>query len=234
MSAVSAVTMNPTTAFRRAQVYSFLAGAFLYPAENWTEDVPLVAEIVAALDFVQARLNVEPLALEQLRDAHRVAFGVTGSLCYETEYGLPHEFRQSQELADISGFYRAFGFVVGNSVRERPDHLAVELEFMHLLAIKEAYAAGNGSVAHVEICVEAQGKFLHDHLGGWIGLFAQSLALNAAGAYLALAEFAAAYVTADAARLGVTLTPRSLRDVRHTPPGPSLSCGECSLAQVSE
>lgn len=224
--------MDPVTAFRRAQVYSFLAGAFLYPADNWTECAPLVSAILPELDFVAARLDVQPQPLEQLQNAYRVTFGVTGSLCYETEYGLPHEFRQSQEMADISGFYRAFGFVLGTEVRERPDHLAVECEFMHVLALKESSAARSGSAEHVEICVEAQAKFLRDHLGQWVGLFAQSLALNTDGAYLALGEFAAAYVMADAARLGVTFTPRSLKEVQHTPPGPSLSCGECSLAQL--
>ncbi len=37
--------MNTHTAFRRAQVYNFLAHAFLYPQDNWTEDVPLVQHI---------------------------------------------------------------------------------------------------------------------------------------------------------------------------------------------
>ena len=34
------------TALRRAQVYHFLSQAFLYPDENWVEDLPLLAEIL--------------------------------------------------------------------------------------------------------------------------------------------------------------------------------------------
>ncbi|MEK7326009.1 MAG: molecular chaperone TorD family protein, partial [Chloroflexota bacterium] len=107
------------------------------------------------------------------------AFGLVGSLCYETELGLPHEYRQSQEMADIAGFYRAFGFNIGGKVRERPDHISAELEFMHVLALKEAYAAERDVLEHVEICIDAQRKFLQEHLGKWVGLLAESLARSA-------------------------------------------------------
>jgi DMSO reductase family type II enzyme chaperone len=225
--------MDTNTAIRRAQVYKFLSIAFLYPEENWMEDAPLLAEILADLDFVQVGLSVQRVALTELQAAYHHAFGATGSLCYETEYGLPHEFRQSQEMADISGFYRAFGFTTGGPVRERPDHLAFELEFMYVLALKEAYAANNGMAEQVEICVEAQGKFLQGHLGRWIDLFAQSLALNANGnSYLALARFAVAFVKADAARLGVQLERPHIEEVKHTPFDPDFSCASCPAAEM--
>src|SRR3990172_7219059 len=167
------------TPTRRAQVYRFLADAFLYPGqENWIEDTPLVAGILrelapSALEVWGLEIGVWDLPA--LQAEHRRSFGLVGSLCYETEFGLPHEFRQSQELADLAGFYRAFGLRVGRSqsqggtVRERPDHIAVELEFMYLLALKEAYAAENGMPEQAEICRETQRKFLSDHLGIWIG-----------------------------------------------------------------
>jgi nitrate reductase assembly molybdenum cofactor insertion protein NarJ len=128
--------MDINLIIRRAQVYSFLAGAFLYPQENWTADAPLLAEIVAGLEMGLAGPPIERVELPALQAAYRRAFGLTGSLCYETEYGLPHEFRQSQELADLSGFYRAFGFEIGGAVRERPDHLGRWLGlFAHSLAL---------------------------------------------------------------------------------------------------
>src|SRR4030067_283699 len=136
--------MNVVPAVPRAQVYSFLSDAFLYPDENWCEDVPLLGEIISGLDFAPTALAIRPVELARLQAAYRRTFGAAGSLCYETEYGLPHEFSQSQELADINGFYRAFGFTIGGQVRERPDHVAAELEFMSILALHEAYAARDG------------------------------------------------------------------------------------------
>jgi DMSO reductase family type II enzyme chaperone len=218
-----------TQTIRRAQVYGFLADAFLYPADNWTDDWPVLAEIMRELGGAHAELDVEPVGLAELQAIHRRTFGLTGSLCYETECGLPHEFRQSQEMADITGFYRAFGFDLGGVTRERPDHLAAELEFMHVLALKEAYAFNGGNAEHVEICIDAQRKFLKDHLGRWVSLFAQALAQTAGLApYVALAQFTAAFVEADAKRLGVELEPRTLAAVKPTPLGPPMSCGGCS------
>lgn len=222
------------TAVRRAQVYAFLSALYVYPRENWSEDAQLLPAIVAALDFAPAFPAPELTTTAVLSAEYRRSFGAAGSLCYETEYGLPHEFRQSQELADISGFYRAFGFTLGGALRERPDHLAVELEFMHLLAMKEAYALLHGLTEHAEICVAAQAKFLGAHLGTWVDLFAQSLKLNSAeGIYAPLADFTAAFVKADAMRLGVVLVPRSRKEIRHTPYDPDFSCSACPVMDLA-
>lgn len=236
--------MSKENAIRRAQVYGFLAAAFLYPRENWTEDAALAAGIAAATGLPITHFGLQNAAnslrsmltaLPELQAAHRHTFGAAGSLCYETEYGLPHEYRQSQEMADIAGFYRAFGFNLGGAVRERPDHVAVELEFMHALALKEAYALETAVPEHVEICAAAAGKFLQDHLGRWIGLFAQSVAHNAPDAlYAPLAAFAAAFVQADAERLGVSLDQPALSDVQHTPFDPDFSCADCAVAGLGE
>ena len=222
--------MNTDTAIRRAQVYRFLADAFLYPAENWSEDLPLVADIVHDFNLGVWDLELGIFDLPALQAEHRRAFGLTGSLCYETECGLPHEFRQSQEMADIAGFYRAFGFNIGGKVRERPDHVSAELEFMHILALKEAYAAENGVAEHVEICVEAQRKFLQEHLGQWVGLFAESLKQSATdGPFVALARFGSTLVLADAGRLGVTVEQRPLAGIKPTPLAPEISCEACPV-----
>lgn len=224
---------NIDTTIRRSQIYKFLAHAFLYPTENWLEDLSLVNTILCELGDGQLPVTDYDFDLSTLQAEHRRVFGLTGSLCYETEYGLPHEFRQSQELADLAGFYRAFGFNVGSRLRERPDHLAVELEFMYALAVKEAYATQNGSAEYVEVCADAQRKFIEDHLGRWIDLFAQSMALSAAaGSYLALARFAAGFVAADAQRLGARVEPRRLAEVRHTPVVAEFSCDDCPVAEA--
>lgn len=130
--------MPAENALRRAQVYKFLADAFIYPRDNWTDDLPLLAAILRELGAPALPAALRAMPLEELQSAHRSALGLIGSLTYETECGLPDAYRQAQEMADIAGFYRAFGFTVGGPVRERPDHAAVELEFMHVLALKEA------------------------------------------------------------------------------------------------
>ncbi|HJW89017.1 MAG TPA: molecular chaperone TorD family protein [Anaerolineales bacterium] len=228
---------------RRAQVYRLLAEAFLYPQADWLEDFPLATELAEQAGLLN-NWQMPPIAwgysLPELQAAHRLIFGLTGSLCYETEIGLPHEFRQSQELADIAGFYRAFGFQVGGNVRERPDHLAVELEFMYVLALKEAYALSNERAEQAQVCQEAQAKFLEDHLGKWVGLFADSLARLHSGVagengeqnpYLVLARFCAGFVAADAARQGVKPELNPLPSLQPTPFNPDFSCAGCPAAE---
>uniref|UniRef100_A0A540VKP4 Molecular chaperone TorD family protein n=2 Tax=Litorilinea aerophila TaxID=1204385 RepID=A0A540VKP4_9CHLR len=217
----------------RAQVYAFLAAVYLYPIKNWSEDLPLVAAAAARVDGAPEWPALQPMELNALQAAYRRAFGATGSLCYETEYGLPHEFRQAQELADIAGFYRAFGFSVGNVVRERPDHLATELEFMHLLHWKEAHALLRGMTEQADQCVEARSSFIGAHLGTWVDLFAQSLLLNSQELpYSLLAWFTAALVQAEATALGIPLIRRSRQDVRPTPFDPDFSCAACPLVDL--
>jgi nitrate reductase assembly molybdenum cofactor insertion protein NarJ len=238
--------MNINSIIRRAQIYGFLADAFLYPTENWLEDLPDLYPILEDLGLS----NLQPatflpsgkagnLQLTDLQEAHRRTFGLTGSLCYETELGMPNEYRQSQEMADISGFYRAFGFQVGGEQRERPDHLATELEFLYVLSLKEAYAAERGIDEHVEVCVEARRAFLRDHLGRWIGLFAQSASrgfgLDGEGnPYLWLSRLAAAVVQTDAHSLGFSLENRRLDEVQLTPIGPDMSCETCPVNALQE
>jgi putative dimethyl sulfoxide reductase chaperone len=225
--------MNTELAIRYAQVYLFLSGAFLYPQQNWGEDAQLLPGILQDLGLSPTSVSIEPVDLARLQAAHRRTFGLAGSLCYETEYGLPHEFRQSQEMADICGFYRAFGFNVGGQHRERPDHLAVELEFMYVLALKAAYAVANGAPEHVEVCLAAQSKFLRDHLGRWISLFARSVELNGVEPYLALAQFTDVFVHHHAHQLGapVEATPTE-EPVKPTPFDPDFSCAGCAVAEL--
>jgi putative dimethyl sulfoxide reductase chaperone len=221
-------------AIMRAQIYAFLASVYLYPLDNWSEEMPLVQAIAAGLEFAPVFPALEPLPLAALQSAYRRAFGAAGSLCYETEYGLPHEYRQAQELADINGFYGAFGFSLGGSARERPDHVAAELEFMYILALKEAHAHTTGAQEELALCVDAQAKFLAEHLGGWIELFAQSLALNTQDEpYLSLGNSTAAFVHADAGRLGVAVTQRHREKVQHTPFDPDFSCAACPAVNLT-
>lgn len=90
---------------------------------------------------------------------------------YEAQYGTEHMFMKTQEMADIAGFYKAFGLDVSEKMRERVDHISLELEFMHYLCIKEAYSRKNHGKEKTQICVDAQKKFLKDHLGMWAPVF---------------------------------------------------------------
>lgn len=129
---------------------------------------------------------------------------------YESAYCGSDLFRQAQQMADIAGFYRAHGLAVGASRRERPDHVAVELEFMALLAAKEADALRHLGPEQVEMCRHAQALFVGEHLGRWAPLFAGRLGQRAGtGPIQPVAALLGAWIAAEVAELDVPAGPRT-------------------------
>lgn len=116
-----------------------------------------------------------PTQADLHREYDRLFTHRTSVICpiYEVEYDRNRAVSQGPTLADIAGFYRAFGLEL--AVNDRPDHLALELEFMGFLAYKEALALQNDLLEQAKICCNAQRKFLEAHLGRWVGLCADIL-----------------------------------------------------------
>lgn len=128
---------------------------------------------------------------------------------YETAYGdAGRLLGRSASLADIAGFYLAFGLHPTATASHREDHIGLELEFMSLLCLKEAYAMAEEWQEALEITRTAQQRFLQDHLGTWIDAFVAQLKLcEPHPFYAALGESLCALVRAEAIRLQVSPVP---------------------------
>ncbi len=171
--------------------------------------------------------------IQDLRDEHRRVFSNVIALdCppYETLFGNDHVFGQSYVMGDIAGFYSAFGLQLSPDIHERLDHLSVELEFMHYLSYKESYAILHDGAEKLKTVVEAEKKFVKDHIGRWVPLFSGMLKRKADyGFYKILAEFTADWMAFDIAYLGVTPQPYSETDYRPAsymnPEGQTFECG---------
>jgi len=115
--------------------------------------------------------SLDECALEGIAWEYNQLFTATESVLipvYETEYGMDTVFAKTKELADLNGFYLAFGLELGKDAQgERPDHLSIELEFMAALLVKEAYARNESWNDKAEVCLEGRKKFLKDHIGRW-------------------------------------------------------------------
>ncbi|HEX5009732.1 MAG TPA: molecular chaperone TorD family protein [Planctomycetota bacterium] len=137
-------------------------------------------------DFALTRFLAAPQ--DELRAQHERVFGlVVSKECppYETDW-CPQTFSvfRSQQLADVAGFYRAFGLQPSRDAPERPDHVALELEFMAWLLAKECHALQAGGPEAAEraaTCREAQRHFVRDHLAWWLPAFALALRRKADG-----------------------------------------------------
>jgi TorA maturation chaperone TorD len=186
--------------------------AALLRAEIGTKDLSL-----AFGELPPAGLNVDSLVdhLEGPRDTIRLdydrIFGlVVPRECppYETEYHRAGDaFFRAQQLADVAGFYRAFGVDPSASPSERPDHIRLELEFMALLAMKKRLAAHEGDTTneeHRSVCADAECKFFAEHLAWWVPSFAAGLRRKAeCGFYVDLADALAALVSAERSYLDI-------------------------------
>jgi TorA maturation chaperone TorD len=94
-------------------------------------------------------------------------------------------------MADIAGFYRAFGLDLSPHNTDRVDFLSTELEFLSFLSMKEAYAWKHQEDELAEICRDAQRKFLAAHLGRWIGVFVNILSQSTTNPFYVNAGFLA-------------------------------------------
>ncbi len=76
-------------------------------------------------------------------------------------------------LADIAGFYNAFGFKLSEDASEKVDHLTAELEFMAMLLVKLVQAPDQEDAPRTTH--DALGSFSFDHLGEWLPTFCERL-----------------------------------------------------------
>ena len=225
---------EPTLAAARQAMYRFASLAFLDPrdgthrqladsklqefaraAAEWLRSDPrAVAEplglgerLLSELD-VQPALSRLPCTAQRLNEEYEATFGLLDAgdapLC-ETDYmGAKFTFQRSHQMADVAGFYRAFGLDLSNQHRGRPDHIALELEFMAVLIDLERRAAGVPDHERIDVCRNAQRRFLNEHLAWWVPTLAALLGrLHPEGFYAAVGRLVSSFLPADRALLGV-------------------------------
>lgn len=153
---------------------------------------------------------------------------------YETSYGSPHVFQQTQQLADLGGFYAAFGLRTPSI--ERADHVSIELEFMQYLLAREEDARRRGDAEQEEIALDAQRKFLAEHLGRWCGAFAVRAQELDSEFYARLARLLHVFVQSEIERLGAVPVAVSSTEIVQapTPEAEDGLCGSCDLSELEQ
>lgn len=231
-------TAIPASDLACETLYRFLAAALCDPrSQRWSLVLDAANQELAlqAADLLREDYADEPLPLgfgeapvEQLdlrpflqalgatdaeqRAEHERVFGLV--ICrecppYETEFQPNDEpFFRSQQMADVAGFYRAFGLNPSAAAGGRPDHLTLELEFAAWLLLKERLALDENqdqaTVDRAAVCRDARASFVRDHLSWWVPSFTTALRHKAeSGCYAALGVALAALVTLERHRLGI-------------------------------
>ena len=222
-------------------IYRFLAGALSHPRNlEWriVRESDSRQFAVAAADYLAHTYADTPLplgfgelpledldlrpVLQMLSDSEEEAaveynrvFGLIPCReCppYESDYlAMEDTFFRTQQMADVSGFYRAFGLDPATASHERPDHICLELEFSAFLLSKQREAETRNdadSPVQIETCQQARRNFFHDHLGWWAPSFAVGLRRKAEiGPYAALGKLLAAFLPLERHRFGFKSSP---------------------------
>jgi putative dimethyl sulfoxide reductase chaperone len=176
-----------------SQVYQFLSTCLLEPNKKALETLnneEYMAEVKSCISvsdnsemlvtFELLQKALEGNDVENLEWGYRATFGgaTVAMDCppYEMYYSGSQIWQQTQDLADISGTYKAYGIEIEeDSTTTRWDHVGVQLEFLHFLTYKLAYAIENHSEEKQESCISGKKKFLYAHIGRWIKAFSTSV-----------------------------------------------------------
>jgi DMSO reductase family type II enzyme chaperone len=150
-------------------VFSDIA-ASPFDAEPAVADEPFD---IAALQLPYALSNFEGL-LQEWRDTDKEALKREYSGLFEVgSNGPPVPIREDLHLnqpagvrEDIVRFYEFFGYGLQENFAWSPDHLSIELEFMHFLCFQEVEMSNNdGDALSFQL---AQSDFSERHLVNWV------------------------------------------------------------------
>lgn len=162
----------------RSSIYGLFQDAFAYPKEE-TREALAAGELVELLREALARAEVDfTPAQEQWRTLQEVSSaedlameytrlfdtGASGPPC--PLYGGLYGGDRLNKLEEMVRFYNHFGLTTAEEVRELPDHLPTQLEFMHYLSYREAEALHAGRDAGPYR--RAQRDFAERNLESWV------------------------------------------------------------------
>ncbi|MFM9845870.1 MAG: molecular chaperone [Hyphomicrobiaceae bacterium] len=232
-----------------AALYRLIARGFSYPEPELVCSVRRNALDLAAAATSGELVSAPAPALRALGRAWRTASaqGLTTEYSRlflgaglvplrEGSYGNGLRFAgQPIDIADLNGFYLAFGFSPSETAPNPPDHLGTEIEFVSLLHLKKAHALERGKVREARIVDHALGRFLEDHLGRWIPSLDTALRESeATSPYALLAEVMKRAVAAECTRLGAKPLLARPGTANDTVAGDALVCPLATAEPVSE
>jgi TorA maturation chaperone TorD len=138
-------------------------------------------------------------------------------------------FRQGREMADIAGFYAAFGAEAHGPAGERPDHVGAELEFLSFLELKRSSASDAGDDDAALLADEIAASFLGDHAGRWLpGFFAAVEDEAATPALRAFARLGERVVAEELTRRELEPSPMPAHRSRLAVEADSFDCGDAA------
>lgn len=211
-----------TLAAARSQMYGFLAAVYnRLPDESFAgslsgaelagflaamaerEDLP--AEMQAGVGLVEAFIEasqgrpVDELKTELAVDRTRLLRGVKPGYGppppYESVYAGSEGAPQMQASVAVRQAYAEAGVGLPEEVRDQPDFIGFELDFLRHLAAQEAQAWSNQDQEAALKLLEKEKAFLEEHIVRWVPRFCEVMAREARlGFYQGIARMTKGFV----------------------------------------
>jgi TorA maturation chaperone TorD len=197
----------------RADLCRFLAGCYYEPGPEFAEE-KLFDSLLAAATAIDPELAAGAGRLGEAFSAES-----TGDLLIEYTrlflgpvdaparpygcvwMGTEKTLMQDSTMAVLK-LYEEGGFDLADDFRELPDHIAAELEFLYLLLFRESRAQRDADAKALAETAALKKRFLDEHLGRWVGPFADAVMSAAQSAfYRELADMTDRFVGMEARRV---------------------------------
>ncbi len=199
----------------RRDSYKLLSECYYLPDEKLIEILNGLEESRDRLYSEIAR-NIPGISgLESLKiDYSKLFVGPYGLLAppYGSVYLEDTRRVMGNSTMDVRNKYEEVGLDI--SLKEAPDHIAIELEFIYFLIFKEIEAIKNSDFEVAIRYLEKQQVFLETHLGAWVSEFANNVEANAQTSfYKNLARLTKSFVEEDLESLSDNMVFTSLRNL---------------------
>lgn len=206
---------DPDAATARADLYRFLSACFYEPEQAFVEEnlfhsILIAAERLSPELAGRARHLGQAFVADDLQtllvDYTRLFLGplqVRAQPYGSSWLKTPVTSEDNPPLA-VLDLYSEGGFELDGGFAELPDHVAVELEFLYLLAYNKNQAEMSGQANEVQKIDGLQRQFFQEHLGLWIEPFATAVKAEAETAfYRGLADLTLQFVKSEMGKLAV-------------------------------
>ena len=163
---------------QRADSYKFLSECY-YPPTN--ELMQKVVDAAKACHFscdleccIPPKVELELLSVdfaELFVGPYKLLAPPYGSVYLESSGVM------GESTIDTRNWYESEGLDI--IIKDAPDHIAVELEFMYYLVGKQIEETEGANLQLLQSSLHKQTSFLQSHLGRWITQFAENVKKNA-------------------------------------------------------
>ncbi len=188
---------TPANISQRADSYKFLSECY-YPPDD--ELVQKIVDTAQDCEFFSGLACCVPPVVELKSlsvDFAELFVGPFKLLAppYGSVY-LEDSMMMGDSTVDVRNCYESEGLDI--VIKDAPDHIAIELEFMYFLVARQIEAIRDASLQAVQSCRLKQSSFLQAHLGRWLPEFVEKVQKNARTEfYSRLAGLTAAFVQND-------------------------------------